>query len=172
MTKAERAVYMVKWLRANRESVRARKKAYRKAHPELKAAEDARRYARYRSRIKAAVAAYRKANPEKLKAKDQAYAKARPDVIRATSSRKHARKRYAPGRGISTREWNNLFAESLGICAYCNERYSLELDHIDPLSKGGAHDVDNAAPVCRVCNSSKNDTPLLLWLAIRRARAA
>ena len=39
----------------------------------------------------------------------------------------------------------------------------------NPVSRGGAHDVDNIAGACDYCNKSKNDSPLLVWLARRAA---
>ena len=39
-------------------------------------------------------------------------------------------------------------------------RRSPELDHIIPLSKGGAHTPENTQCVCRQCNSEKADKPL------------
>lgn len=33
----------------------------------------------------------------------------------------------------------------------------LTVDHIVPLAKGGTHDVDNLAVLCRACNSRKHD---------------
>lgn len=83
-----------------------------------------------------------------------------------------ARKSLAPGRGVTPAEWQQVLAESLGICAYCNECKPLTMDHIEPLVRGGAHDIDNICAACLSCNSSKNDTPLLLWLAMRTQQQA
>lgn len=44
------------------------------------------------------------------------------------------------------------------------------IDHIVPLSDGGAHTDDNVCVTSRAMNSSKHNTPLLLWL-VRRAAA-
>lgn len=38
---------------------------------------------------------------------------------------------------------------------------------IQPLSSGGAHDVDNLTACCKTCNRSKRDLPLLVWMAQR-----
>lgn len=164
--------YHREWRKANPDKVHTARRKYRKTHPRSKAASDARRYARNATRAKALSAAYRKANPAKLRIKDQAYAKAQPAIRRAIGLRRRARKENAPGRGISASQFQELIVGSLGLCSYCGERAALEVDHIEPLSKGGAHDVDNAAPACRPCNSTKSDTPLLLWLATRKARVA
>jgi hypothetical protein len=41
------------------------------------------------------------------------------------------------------------------------------LDHVEPLSRGGADTVDNTAPVCFGCNSSKGPLFLLEWVWVR-----
>lgn len=56
------------------------------------------------------------------------------------------------------------------ICSYCGNHCdtSYTIDHIDPLSKGGTHTLDNLTIACSSCNSSKNNKPLVLWLASRQ----
>ena len=163
------------WHKANPERKRASATAWRKANAErCKATNAAWREANI-ERCKASAAAWYKANPntERRRAKHTAWCKANPAAANAQTARRDARKRNAPGRGVSAAQWKNCLAESLGLCAYCNERRPLTMDHIEPLAKGGAHDVDNIAAVCGPCNSSKRDTPLLVWLASRPlARAA
>lgn len=66
-----------------------------------------------------------------------------------------------------------LFAASVACC-YCNEPFGRSvkrtLDHIVPLSRGGAHSLGNAAICCETCNSSKGAKLLSEWR--RRGRAA
>lgn len=38
-----------------------------------------------------------------------------------------------------------------------------ELDHVEPLSRGGAHGPDNLTPACLSCNRSKNKRTLNEW---------
>jgi len=40
-------------------------------------------------------------------------------------------------------------------CYYCGGKYE-QIDHIVPLSKGGAHSLDNLAPACAKCNRNKS----------------
>lgn len=44
-------------------------------------------------------------------------------------------------------------------------------DHITPLELGGVNAWENLAGLCRACNASKKNKPLLLWLAERRPYA-
>lgn len=41
-------------------------------------------------------------------------------------------------------------------------------DHIVPLEHGGENVWENLTGLCRPCNASKKNKPLLLWLAERR----
>jgi 5-methylcytosine-specific restriction endonuclease McrA len=42
-------------------------------------------------------------------------------------------------------------------CAYCGAKPKrLEIDHITPLSRGGAHSLANIVAACRTCNARKN----------------
>ena len=52
-------------------------------------------------------------------------------------------------------------------CAYCGcdlDENNLTLDHVIPLSLGGAVDPWCLVPSCRSCNSSKHASEMLLWL--------
>lgn len=57
------------------------------------------------------------------------------------------------------------------LCSGCGEPPGAEAhaaDHIVPLEVGGENVWDNLTALCRRCNASKKNTPLLLWLAERR----
>jgi 5-methylcytosine-specific restriction endonuclease McrA len=124
-------------------------------------------YAANRERVSSRVRRYAAANADKVTARAARYHQEHPEVLQASAARRRSRKIAAPGRGVTQRQWRQLHADALGICAYCNERKRLTLDHIDPLALGGAHDPDNLVAACRNCNSSKRQSPLLLWLARR-----
>lgn len=41
------------------------------------------------------------------------------------------------------------------VCVKCGSADRLTIDHIIPLSKGGAHDISNVQPMCLSCNDKK-----------------
>ncbi|MFE9026211.1 HNH endonuclease [Streptomyces iakyrus] len=47
-------------------------------------------------------------------------------------------------------------------CCYCGKR-AVHLDHVHPLSKGGADKESNMVPACRTCNLSKGAKTLAEW---------
>jgi len=47
-------------------------------------------------------------------------------------------------------------------CAYCPAR-ATHLDHVHPLSKGGADAAHNIVPACAGCNLSKGAKTLAVW---------
>ncbi len=50
-------------------------------------------------------------------------------------------------------------------CAYCGGEFQ-ELDHLQPLVRGGAHQIENLAPSCRPCNRSKGARPIWTMLKV------
>ena len=53
-------------------------------------------------------------------------------------------------------QWQEIKARFGHACAYCNRQMErLEMDHVKPLSKGGAHTAENIVPACRTCNAKK-----------------
>lgn len=52
--------------------------------------------------------------------------------------------------------WKALLDLFGGVCLKCGSSDCITIDHIIPISKGGAHDISNVQPLCSVCNSRKN----------------
>jgi 5-methylcytosine-specific restriction protein A len=49
-------------------------------------------------------------------------------------------------------------------CAYCTRGKPLCLEHVIPVSKGGATSRDNVVPACRDCNDAKRTKRIEAWL--------
>ena len=103
---------------------------------------------------------------ETRRAQVSAWRRANPDLVQLATERKRARKAAAPGAGLSRSEWDAIKAAFSQRCAYClrpDDR--LTQDHMQPLSRGGMHSQENIVPACRSCNSRKNASTTLEWLA-------
>lgn len=54
-------------------------------------------------------------------------------------------------------EWVALCEKYDNRCVSCKQQIGLTVDHVVPLSQGGKDTIDNIQPLCRSCNSRKND---------------
>jgi 5-methylcytosine-specific restriction endonuclease McrA len=83
-------------------------------------------------------------------------------------------RRRAGGR-FSVRQWNKKLEEFDHKCAYCGEPpaegKTLEVEHMIPISRGGAHDESNIVPACRKCNAQKGEMTLEEWIEKEKENA-
>ena len=64
------------------------------------------------------------------------------------------------GGSHSLEEWLELKRKYNNTCPACLKReplITLSRDHINPISLGGTDDITNIQPLCRACNSKKNN---------------
>lgn len=75
---------------------------------------------------------------------------------------------------MGKRKRQKVYDITTGHCWYCGIPITIDdmcIDHINPQSLSGTHDIDNLLPACRSCNSRKRDKNLdeyREWLAWRR----
>ncbi len=130
------------WKAANQDHVKSRKSAW---------------YYRNRERLTIKNAAYRIEKAIELAAQQSAWQKANPDKVRARCHRRRARLRMALG-SFSSDDVQRIYRLQKGRCAICSEKVGrkYDLDHIQPLSKGGSNYPRNLQITCRRCNARKN----------------
>lgn len=79
--------------------------------------------------------------------------KARKASIRGNASAKMT-------RGVISKH----FARFGFYCAYCGRSdIDLQVEHVKPISKGGAHALANVVPACKSCNFSKRNHDVFDW---------
>lgn len=137
------------------EAVRAAYLAFVERHPDYWK----QWHAKNRDRRNANTRAHHKAH----QAERRAYRAANPDLERAIIHRRRARKQRAPG-ACSREQLQARVAFYGGRCAYCGGPYE-HIDHVIPLSRGGANWPANLRPACASCNTSKGDRTLREWQA-------
>lgn len=83
--------------------------------------------------------------------------------------RKRTRRRRAQKAKVTIGEVDEAAVYELynSHCVYCGSTENLTLDHVVPISKGGAHHQENLVISCGSCNSSKRDKPLEEWLQMK-----
>lgn len=92
------------------------------------------------------------------------YRKENPHVVLNGGHRYRARKRGATVEDVDVREvydrgdWIcHICGDHINVAAKWPEPLSASVDHVIPLSKGGAHSYENCKPSHLVCNMRKND---------------
>lgn len=77
-------------------------------------------------------------------------------------------------KGLSKKVRFEVFKRDRFTCQYCGSKAPeviLEVDHINPVSKGGDNDLMNLITSCGSCNSGKRDIPLSDDAAVQKQRA-
>jgi 5-methylcytosine-specific restriction endonuclease McrA len=132
-----------RWLAVNAEKKRQQVKRWAKEHKEQSAAVAKR---------------WSDANPEK---KRQYSRRARQTASGKARSKIHCRMRYARRRGASVERVDPsvVFERDGGVCGICRAAVDINetwhIDHVIPLSKGGAHSYSNVQLAHARCNCSK-----------------
>jgi 5-methylcytosine-specific restriction endonuclease McrA len=170
------------WNRDNAERYAANSARWREENRERYLKTRRVRYKKHAQGIVARKMELRAANPDKFRAHEKAWRAANPDKIRA----KHVRELQGNPRLSHERYWRDpefaraksarrkamrravtvgvITPESLkariayygGKCWMCGADYE-HLDHVKPISKGGAHMLANIRPACAPCNLLKSN---------------
>lgn len=82
---------------------------------------------------------------------------------REKSKRRKVNARGQTAVAVSTRALITRFSQFDNCCAYCGDCGDMEIEHVVPISKGGAHDIGNIVPACTRCNSSKQAKDMESW---------
>jgi len=111
---------------------------------------------------------YRNTHQKEIASCRKLYYETHSDSVLATVHRYRAR---IAGVSIEDFDARDVWQYWGNICAYCGSTENLTLDHIVPLSNGGAHSPDNLCVACRFCNSSKSNKGLTEWMLWKARRA-
>lgn len=168
----ERLEYLRQYKAANPEKVREWAKVQRERDPNKyremhrrKRERHGEKYTAYRgayieatrTKIRATDAEYRKNNAEKVKAAKAAWAKANPEAGRAYAAKRRSQAAHVGGSWTKA-DINGLLRAQRCRCAACREsiKTGYEIDHIQPLSKGGHNNPSNLQLLCLPCNRRKH----------------
>jgi 5-methylcytosine-specific restriction endonuclease McrA len=82
--------------------------------------------------------------------------------------REKSKRRKAQNRGqtpvqIPVAALRQRFNEFGNCCAYCGTGGDMQIEHVEPISKGGAHDIGNIVPACWPCNAGKRLNDMETW---------
>lgn len=82
---------------------------------------------------------------------------------REKSKRRKAWMALSGPEKIRARDIRTRFLLFDDACAYCGEEGDMQIEHVIPRARGGAHVIENIAPACCDCNYSKRDHPVDEW---------
>jgi len=128
----------------------ARAKQWTKDHPDRRAEITHREYVKHRQRKSIYGKQWRHQNRGKvLLYKRLSEAKRRKRHYSAAAADEH----------VTRQQLEAQYKRQQGKCHYCGKNLNgaFQIDHVVPLSKGGAHIIDNIVVTCRDCNQSKKD---------------
>ena len=130
------------WYAANPEKVKEGRANYRENNKDKLVKISAAYRKKHKDNIASANAAYRAANPEKMRCFDHA---------------RRARKRNTEGQHTAA-DVQRIFAAQRGKCAHCriSIKAGYHVDHIQPISRGGANWPRNLQMLCAPCNLRKS----------------
>jgi 5-methylcytosine-specific restriction endonuclease McrA len=97
-------------------------------------------------------------------------AKYRVNNKSAINLRNRKRQLKLIGKNISQKQIDKLLEQHNYKCFYCKIELTginLHLDHKNPLSRGGEHNIDNLVPACKTCNLRKGTKTVEEFLKYR-----
>lgn len=142
----------LRWQIENREKHRAKGQRWTKAHPEH--ASDY--YARNREAQLAYQRQYRTDNADAVRQVVREWTRANPQAVLENSRRYKLRKRGATIVRFTAAQLDHRMSMFGYRCWMCGGPFE-HVDHVKPLSKGGAHCLANLRPACASCNVVKSD---------------
>lgn len=101
---------------------------------------------------------HRRANPAYYREHSKQWRLRNLEKMQAKDSARRAFKMGQPG-SFTAEEWQELKQRYNFTCLCCGRRepeIKLTVDHVVPISKGGASTIENIQPLCKTCNSAKN----------------
>jgi hypothetical protein len=163
---------------ANKDKNAARCKRYREENHEAFLAMLSKWYAANRKHVAAYNRAKYEENRDDRVERTRKWRAANPDAVASMCRLRRAR-RFAAGGSHTTADIEFLLIEQDHRCAnpYCRADLTAvkkEIDHRQPLARGGSDAIDNLQWLCAPCNRRKHAKPMDEWLAAeeRRSRKA
>ena len=113
-------------------------------------------------------------NPEEKRQHDKEWAQAswwlkyqiNLDLRLYHREKRHRRKAKERGQTplqVPVAALRQRFNEFSNCCAYCGQEGDMQMEHVEPIDKGGAHDIGNIVPACLSCNYSKHTSEMESW---------
>lgn len=161
------------WHAANKEHVKKYKEEKRKQNPNAEKEIHKRRYAdpTYAEKARRRSKEWRALNPGRNQKIIKEWCLNNPErakIIRTAGYANRRARQHAAGK-ISADDISAI--RDAKICAACGIVHPrMEIDHIEPLSRGGTNQRNNLQLLCEPCNRNKSAKDPVAWLAERLTR--
>lgn len=153
------------WAEANPEKVKSSVKKWREGNREKTRAISNAWFKRNPGTASKASKSWRDRYPERYKASQKNWRLENAHYWRI----RHLQEQSVPS-DFTCADWECVLEEFSHACAYClRQDVKLTMDHVVPISKGGAHTVGNIVPACKSCNSKKRDRSIFYMVGYRGA---
>ncbi|WP_136611045.1 HNH endonuclease [Sinomonas albida] len=156
-----------RWREANKERHAATTKAWAEEHKEHRSAQAAARYAadpaKHLERNRAWYEANKGKYSETVKRWQEANAEKVGIMRRNAASKRRARMRDQDCGCVTAQTLEEVIVAYGPACVYCGGPFE-DIDHVQPIARGGLHCVANLVPACARCNRSKLKKTLAEWL--------
>lgn len=119
---------------------------------------DRKRYQEKKEEIKKSARERHAENPDYGRENAKRWAAKNKGKVSAIKKNYKAKRRAKESSGVSGAELNKWISEQKKVCYWCEKACSenYHIDHYQPLSKGGKHELYNLVVACETCNVRKN----------------
>lgn len=160
LARQSRAQQCEKWKAYDRErNARPERSAYCRAKAKTW-------YAENKARCAELARIYYEVRKDEIKAYVKSWQRANSSKVRAYSRKSNLKRRalkLSAHEPWTQADWQWTLDQFGGLCAYCRLRPGTTIDHVVPLSRGGADAIWNLLPACITCNCSKGPRTLSEW---------
>ncbi|MFV9507809.1 MAG: HNH endonuclease [Oscillochloridaceae bacterium umkhey_bin13] len=146
-----------RWRDQNKERVAQLNREYYEANREERKAYHRRYHHEHKEYFRRKIIEFRQKNASYHRDYVRNWSRRNPDKIMVQGNARRAAKQR--GGKFTAVEWADLKQCYDYHCLRCGRRepeIKLSVDHVIPLSQGGANTIDNIQPLCRACNSAKH----------------
>lgn len=160
-----------KWRLNNLACARERERKYRENNRETRAHAIKNWKNRNKQRIRDRASLYYEARikrhgREHINKINREYKRANRDKCNVITQNRRCLERAAPGN-FTNAEWIAVCERFGWTCPCCGKCKPLTRDHIVPILRGGDNFISNIQPLCKSCNSRKNNKIIICYLPWR-----